>query len=669
MINTTANFDAENAKTVKSPCIVIAFEEQDAGPTDIKYSSNTFADINQYYKRYIKSFEYQSRTYDLGNPIFTGKEHVKFTLIDNGGEIISLLANNKIRQKEVTIKIGYAALNLADFIELPTYIVTKVEVANNMIDHIFTCELDLTNNEFYVNEIYRDYPETKLTAPNANADVTMTVNSTTGFLSSLPDGHSAMAIQIGSEIKTYTGKTATTFTGCSGAAYNTAPGGTYPIGKEVKQVYVLNESFGQILLRLATTSDAGGNGKYDLNIDGLGAEIDESYFDLEQIERESWKFHAYERDVMWLWEPSSYVINKKRTFIEFAKEALKPFNAVIYMAGNGKYNIKILDYPFFENDTVTEKITEDQGVVTSLNDLESDLITTVDYKRYLNPGIEVFERTDTEKNDDSDSAYSSFPNYEIRNYGMISNAVLIHNHTRDRFFIFYGNIIYEANISTFSSRMLYEPFDSILLNDFNSYPNYDANNRTWNNLNTLIKKKQIILRKGQFSVEYKAFLFKLVNKASTLYTFNTDLDSDVSFDDKTLTYNANWSLTKNAEDAYWDVPFPPGKYDDFHYLYARITITPPGSASPAEQWINIGLMAYSGAVVNLIGKNTTKIRYNSGWSTAFDVWIPCFIGDNANAINYIKLDFHDRSTAITGQLPSSIIFEEVRGIKRDFTVS
>ena len=173
------------------------------------------------------------------------------------------------------------------------------------------------------------------------------------------------------------------------------------------------------------------------------------------------------------------------------------------------------------------------------------------------------------------------------------------------------------------------------------------------------------MSKQGFSVQYKLVLFDLVNKATSLYTSR----SDTSFDRNTVTYNADWSLTLNAEDAYWRPSS--SELDSHDYFYAKLTLTMPNNGSGVEHWVHIGLIVQAPVIAGwaIQASNRTKIRYNSGWSGDIVVWIPCIGIDETSIIGQAKVDFMERSTADAAHLPTSIVWNELRSVKINYTVS
>lgn len=671
MWSTSANFNTENAKNTKRPCVIIKFEEQDTGPTDIKYCSADFSNRDpSYYKLYVKQFTYNSQKWEPREVIMQNKSSFTVTLVDINNEITALLYNNKICRKKITCEIGFTAITEGSFYTLEDYIVTKITIDSKMLEYKFLCEQNDESVKLYNTKINRTPAKTQLSGDHTWNTTTFNVDSTTYFTdpTSIEDGLKNAAFKVDDEIITYTGWTGTSFTTCTRGAFGTD---AVPHNDDaaITQIFALGETVGQIFLRLAT-SKTGSNGKYDMNIAGLGAQIDSSFFDMEQIERESWKFQSYYSKLSCYNEESVYIVEENILLKDAVEKLFAPFHIVLYYTNDSTYYIKALDLPFMEADASAETMNHDNSKIMSMENADQKMITSIEYKDEYNPLKNTFDRQETLTNDTSETAYGSYPTFTIENVGYHENEVTYKDKYcgRDRYFLFYGNMYYNAKVISMMKKVLFEPFDTVLLTH-NKYPNFSDGSRVWSNQICLIKSKRFMLTDGKFESQYDALIFDLSNKATGLYSWKKYLDSVESFDDTGLTYNSNWTVTVNAEDAYWR--WSDTRFDYYKYYYACITITPPNSGSAAEQWIEIGIMVYNHTFGDVLGCNKVKIRYNSGWSDNFDIWLFCDVGPRSlvKQPTTIKLDYMARSTSTAGQLPSSITFKEVRGIKRDFTVS
>lgn len=676
---TTGNFDTENAKRNKSPCIIVQFEEK-AGATDDKYSSNVFADIDQYYKKYIKDFEYWSPAWNPGDTMLS-MEKCTFTLIDKNNEILSLLSNNIIRRKNVTIKFGYAALNIADFITLPVFIVTKIDIADNGLDHIFTCESnDEIMNKLRNENIYTTYPDTYIDEDIiTNAELDIDVGDASNFFqkSAQPEGLEASMI-IGNKeiikIGTIVGNTINSDGVLGKGQQGTAPG-THRQGDPVRQTYRFKETPGQIILHLMESTSGGTNGRYDLGIDGIGVGINDANIDVEQIEIESWRFYA-------AWENEGLVpvtgtynenirfyIIKEQKLSDVIKDLLEPINGILFKDSDNKLKLKILDMPRLIEDIGSETLNQNEFSINSIESLDEELINNIEHNYEYFPTKNLFNTKTNEQADNIVTAYTKYPENIINNFGMVEATGLYNtndiSHSNTRKYLFFGNILNKVNINVLPKKLLYEALDEIKISQ-DKYPNYDSNNRIWTNQIAIVSSKHIAVSQGTMNVDYDLILLNIINKASGLYTLDTFLDSEESFDDNSLTYDSDWTTTVQAADAYWD---PSAEMDGSEYFYAKLNITLPASGSPAEQWIDIGMMIIDLGTPDVIeGRNTTRIRYNSGESSR-TVWINCLVPGRTGEVERVKLDYYNRSTSTGGQLPTAISWDELWAVKRNYTIS
>lgn len=666
MLTTTSNYDTENAKTEKMPCVIIQFN----GIADPQFCSCDFGDIDSTYYKLIKNVSYDSAGWTPLD-VFLSKATIKFTLIDDASNtVLDLISNNILINDTVSVKLGYDSLDEADFVSLPTFYVKKIDLASNLIDHVFVCEQYDDFDRIFTEPVLTNLPTTFLTADETNSDTTINVNSTTGFLdaTSLPSGIRIAAIIIGNEIIIYTGQTANTFTGCArGYRFTTAQ--NHSSGAEVKQCFVFgtqavtagneNDNFAQVLLRILTNND-GSNGVYDSNISNFGYNIDESKIDIEQIEREGYHYHGANVDYnSGNREFFEFFIYQELSGNEVIRQLLEPYHAVFFVGSNSKIQIKVLDAPFMiSEDLLNETLTDNNSKLIGHEWYDDGLITEIRYKYGYNPAENKFSYESTNNNASAETAYNSDRKRTvIENNGLIYTNAGDKFHTLDRFFIFYGQMPIKMNFSVISSKWLYEPLDMIKLTS-SFIPNYSAGNRTITDTECMVMKKTIQLDQNGFKINYNLFAFNLVSKNSDDYSLY-----EYTATDDSLEYSTNKTATVEAEDANRTFASAIATYGNG---YAQLEIVVP-NGSDTEQYIDIAL-CYVDSAPSFLAYTTTRIRYNSSWNKTITVWVPILCGyDAATTLKYIKVDWFNRSTSTGGDLPT-IMISKILQLRADYRI-
>ncbi len=664
MLTTTGNYDTENAKETHKFCAIITF----TGIADPIFVSNTFGDIGAEHKKLIKNITYESEEYEPGEPLLT-RAKLSFTLVDKDEAIIDLIGGNILLNKEVSVKFGFSALDEADFVTLPTFFVRKITVAPNMIDHNFICEETSDFDPLYNDTVYKITDETILSADETAGDATINVASTaaTGFIdpAAVPDGIESAAIIINNEIIKYTGTTATTFTGCTRGHLGTTAQ-IHSQGAIVKPCYIFNESFTQVLMRMLTSGAAGTNGRYDSGIPNMGPrqQFSSALIDDEQMEREGWRYHA-------AYEPGGgagnifdeefqYALFQETPIRKIINDLYKPFNATLFKNEDGELSTKVMDLPVIIEEASTDTLDDKNQALNSIEFLDDLMMTDAVYRHDWDWAANKFLRTENSsvftENTTSSTAYGSYPKKNIENKALdFKVADSTFHHSYERIVLFFGNMLTKLGVSTLFREWLFEPLDDIQV-DSGFWPNYRDSNRTWTNEICTIMKKIIQFNSPNlYSVNYDLLNYRLIEKATPLFTLDVYDGDDAGFDstEDNVQFSATNDATLEVEDGQATFSIADSGID---YVYAKLLIViPAGADSEEDIGVVLRLQEFDGGFVDT-ARNTTIIKYNSSWDRTITVWIPCLKKVTETILRF-KVDWFS-SSAGGGGVPTSITIDK-----------
>ncbi len=662
---TTGNYDTENAKTAHDFCAIITFD----GIADPIFVSNTFGDIGAEHKKLIKSITYESEEYEPGEPLLR-RAKLSFTLTDKDEEVVDLIGGNILLNKEVTVKFGFVALDEADFVTLPTFFVRKMTVSNNTLDHNFICEETSSFDQLYNDTAYKIIDETILNADETAADATINVVSTAaaGFIdpAAIPDGVESAAIIIDNEIIKYTGTTATTFTGCTRGHLGTTAQ-IHSQGAIVKPCYIFNESFTQVLMRILTSDAAGTNGRYDSGITDMGPKelFSSALIDDEQMEREGWRYHA-------AYEPGGaagnvcdeefhYAIFEETPIKTIINDLFKPFHASLFKNTDGELSVRVMDLPVILEEVSANTLDDNNNDLNGMEFLDNLMMTDAVYRHDWDWAANKFLETENDSaillNDESNTAYGTYPKREIENKALdfdFANCSRLF-HTYERLVLFYGNMLTKLNVTTLFREWLFEPLDDIQM-DSSFWPNYRDSNRTWTNEECTVMKKIIQFNSPNlYTVTYDLLNYLLIKKATSLFTLETYDGDDAAFDssDTDVAFSAVNTVVAEAEDGHatWAAD-----QSGINYLYVKLLIVIPAGAD-GEEDIGIAVRGqrFAAAVFTDEMRNSTIVKYNSSWDRTITVWLPAIRINNTNDLLRFKVDNYSRSAGAGDRVTSITI--------------
>jgi len=290
MLRTTTNFDTANELKQKQPVWIVDFDG-----IATKFSSGEFGDITGSYKKYLKDLTIKPMKIDLLK-FHTEFFGVSFTIIeDTALTVLSIINNNTMRDLQVTIKIGYQSLNLADFAEYQYCLIEDFSYKSKLNEWVFNAKNPYNKIK---RPIFGGLGRTDLTADTAYGDTAFNVTSTAGFQSvgSAPWASvtTETYLQVGSDIGEYipVGMTATRFTVSSTNRFGEKS--AHSDGESVTEVIRTDDNPANLLLWILTTTSAGTNGNFDLGLSDWGMGIDVDYVDTNQILNECGSFGKWE---------------------------------------------------------------------------------------------------------------------------------------------------------------------------------------------------------------------------------------------------------------------------------------------------------------------------------------------------------------------------------------
>ena len=277
----------------KAPVYIIEFE----GIPD-RYSDKQVQNPLASTKVYLKSVSGAGSqiTIDEGR---SSIGNVTFSIIDKNQDITNMVYTFNTLNVKTTIKTGFVDMDEADYV---TVFVGRV--LN------YSLERDNVSWKFVVTNLWKQAKKdvftalTTLTAGINDAVTTVPVANAVNFASAT--GAAAgfkFYIRIGDEVISYTGTTATSFTGCTRGEYGTAPA-AHSSGDECNNFIVLEGNAIDIALWILTSTGAGTNGVYDVLPASAGLAIPEAEIAIAkmEVERDRWlkamifKFELWERE-------------------------------------------------------------------------------------------------------------------------------------------------------------------------------------------------------------------------------------------------------------------------------------------------------------------------------------------------------------------------------------
>ena len=307
-----------------------------------------------------------------------------------------------------------------------------------------------------------------------NSDTTITVKSTTDFPTSA-------AFKIDDEIITYSGKTATTFTGCTRGT-NGSTAATHDDDAEVLEVWVsgsVNPITLALQLLMSIAGDGSNDATYDVIREGIGLDPDDIDITSFTTVRDANSFGTY-----------SFIIGGGiRDTLKFIEsELLAPTITRMITSKDSFLTLIQLDQSEFTSST--ESITSDHIIdKAKLKVTSREIVNNVVVEYKWDEASEEYEELSSSTDTTSIATYGSIPSSKKKfSFKGMNTSV-----QADRFISDYlernSTPVPRVTFSTFLKKRLLEPGDDIRL-EIKNTPNLEAGNRNFNHLVEILSVSQ-----------------------------------------------------------------------------------------------------------------------------------------------------------------------------------
>jgi hypothetical protein len=674
MRTTTANYDTENAKLQKKPVVVVEFD----GITR-KYSSQTFGDISANHKKYIKSM----RTDLLGLDLLNGKTNfgqTEFEIVDKDLDVTdTLLKTNDIEGRDTTVKVGYQALNDADFVSFAATKIDSVQLLSDLLTWRFVSRDTISKLD---KKIFIDGPVTTVQTAYTSGAATLEVASTTDFAVFPPSGqprHDWMKayLIVDGDVMNYTGTAAgpTRFTTVSNGALG-SPAGDHAVGAEVRQVFGISvvTAMHMLLVVLLSGDPNGGalgdnHDFYDMRAGNgnkfiFGVDLTTNDVNVTQIEQLGWKYFEdrYER--------CTYVIgNGSVNAISWLSENIfKPTGTYLYER-NGKLEVGILDWlEINENYTADDTLGNANIAIASdgtptgakMKLLQKDLLNAIEI-RYGGQSLGTEKRFEFDSSVTAYGARSQGP-LTIKTPHVLNSAAAgwIGNAWMRRWMYFFGNIHAEYELDVLASKWLLEGGDMATVT-FDKFPDLLDGTRGWTSKKSLITDLNIEwLPNPRFTITGRTWEILDRVAKSGMYTVTKSLTTGAG----NLGFNADNSATVNiGTDVFISLSGP----TNIDVLIAFVDLTEPNTATANDEYVSIGLHVQSASGTDAYTDNRPYIRFSPSGSAVANLAFMITLDAQQASLDSLKLDFYARSGA--GADDPTLNFKEVWAFTLDESIT
>lgn len=681
---TTGNFNTENNKLVgRLPVFVLEFDSLTR-----KYSTGTFADITGNHKKLISSIVMSSTELDIvkGN---ARPGEAKIEITDDGLDVSDLIVQNNLNKIGVTIKFGFQALNIADFITFDGWAITDIQPGPDKVSYIFTCQ-DMSR---LFSKLVADFAQnTNLSGAYTSTDgvgVDITVDSTTGFIdpTNLPAEiaeYIDVGIIVNNEIFMYDSTDSTNFLNPSRISWGGAPLKVHEDDSEVKQVVVFHE-YDAISLQptkplpmkcyLHILLTGGGHAYYDLEtydsaFKGFGVGYATGDVNIKEIENAGhliW-FNTVEDG------GNSGAVYKREPLADFLSRFFwEPLGIFHFIGTDGKVSVQTFDSTEFNTDFTSVKTFGDADVVSFDYRIEwDDIINTIAF-RYDNNLKGSPIDIDEFKINESVTDYGQSEKIHVIESGWTPNNAtsnfLLNNFTR-RWFYTFANPFARGSFESLTADIIWDAGDQVDFTLTDEVALLGANAaRGITTQNGLLTKQDISLVGEDFSVKYSFLLLDVLNKVSS---FVTDVTvNEATFDAgeggaggrKALVFSATNSATLEANDAFTDF----SSTKTAQAFRFTIEVTPPGSGTDEHNLFAIAAHIQSpDGTDTFTGIAHPAVRYHSTESTAYSIDFYIINEGGTISMDRFKVDLFDlretdSATVGAGETPTFKITELVYG--------
>lgn len=663
MRTSTATYRTENDLTEKKPVVEAEF----TGVTR-RYSSDTYGDITGNHKKLIRRMRTELLSIDIvkGSVNFG---HTEFEVADEGLDVTTLMKDNDLEGLDVTIRVGYQSLNIADFVNLPATKLRGPQLKSDYLGWRFVSRDIISKLD---KKIFTGGPRTTVQAAYTSGGSTIQVASTTDF-NIFPTGSGQLDwmrayIQVGGDVMVYDSV-------LSGPVrFNNVTNGDlgslssdHAVGDEVKQVFggsVINPMHLLLVVLMSGNPNTGDTGDnhlfYDIRAaDGnnflFGLDLDSNDVDVQQIEELGWK-HFEERN-----EKCSFVIGDQpiNALSWITKNILLPTGTYLYTRA-GKICVGINDwfeinenYPSSPETILTADIDPDNSNMKIDHD---NLINhfEVRFGSTWQRTVKVF------KLDASETAYGLTDEPHVIESPVLSrsaNVGWIKAVYARRWLYFFGNTHVDWTFDLLTKKWLFEAGDNANIT-FDKLPDLSDGTRGWTAMKSIITGMNV-----EWIPETKVTIsgrsWEIFDRVTSLHTVTKSLTSGSG----NLGFNATNDNTIDIGD---DISISLSSVSAAQSFIAFIDLTEPGTATANDEYVSIGLHIQASSGVDNTADVKTFVRFSPSGSATHN--LAFFITSDAEFNPFsIKCDFFARSGA--GADDPTLNFKEVWAFKLDKTIT
>lgn len=615
-----------------------------------RFCSGDFGDIDSDWKKHVVNVRLRFGTIDLLEPHTDANEY-EFEIVDKDLIFTNVLKDYDLLGGTVTIKIGFAELDEADFVTLPSVTIERISLGADYL----TWRIVAKDEFFRIKQkLFSGLPTTQLDGAIAAGATTVSVDIIDGFIDpiGLPDGIKAGLI-IDNELKSYTGISGNDFTSVRTEA------GTGDVSHEdnalVTQALIFFTHELIAFLYIACTTRAGGNGFYDLGLPWLGLEIPAANIEIESIEKTSYRISSMVQFDPAIFAGFVYTITPKDRSLQWLEKKLLHPNGCYFISNNGKIDVGALDYVWdTENFASDRDIANDEIIDAEFEFIEA--INLIQAQHQQNPVTEAyFNITGVQVVSLQDSVdeygINALPfDYASNDSNLWFAGQDVRSQYRQRkFFDYYGDISATIRFSTLPRCWLLEPGDDTRIT-YNHFPELTAGTRGWTNRKVKILGQEIdFAGECKFTgISYQMFT-RVAGMTGGIYSLN-DVP-EVNIDDTAVAFSINEGETPEvleAADGYYDNSGTNYEADQITFF---IEVQEPGTGA-AEETISIRVSAVTATNVLIAEKKYFNIRYDATGSALHEIAMTLSLAEQFTAIDHVKVEWYDRSSPTGADQPT-----------------
>ena len=252
-----------------------------------------------------------------------------FDLLDKNNEVTKLAFQYQLANRQLTVYAGMRGLPESSFCPLFTGRILNYKLASDNVTWKFEC-VNLLKDEKA--NIFKGL--SKLTADCSAGDATLNVVSTAAF----PAATGGVCyLRIGDEAISYTGKTATSFTGCARGQLGSVAA-AHTADDEVLNFVVLQGHPLTLALQILTSTGLGTNGPYDTLPACAGLGIAQDLVDIATFEQERDRWLGG-----WVFRFEEWEKQEAKAFLE--AEIYQVCNAYPVVKNDGTISVKVYSPP------------------------------------------------------------------------------------------------------------------------------------------------------------------------------------------------------------------------------------------------------------------------------------------------------------------------------------